>query len=92
MKYIDDTVVMKRMKSRLSFNKIWKGIFLAATLFALLILVVLIVRVVGQGAGYLNFDFLNNFASRFPEKAGIKAQDQIISVNGENVEGKDLEL
>ncbi|MGE7665748.1 phosphate ABC transporter permease PstA [Ureibacillus composti] len=73
MKYIDETVVMKRMKSRLKFNKLWKSLFLIATLFALLCLVVLLVRIVSQGAGYLNVDFLTNFASRFPEKAGIKA-------------------
>ncbi|MDM5334508.1 phosphate ABC transporter permease PstA [Ureibacillus composti] len=73
MKYIDETVVMKRMKSRLKFNKLWKSLFLIATLFALLCLVVLLVRIVSQGAGYLNVDFVTNFASRFPEKAGIKA-------------------
>jgi phosphate transport system permease protein len=72
-KYIDDTVIMKRMKSRLRLNKLWKSIFLLATSFALLALVVLIVRIILQGAGYLNWDFLNNFASRFPDKAGVKA-------------------
>ena len=73
MKYIDDTVVMKRMKSRLTYNKVWKTIFLLATLLALLTLVVLLVRIVSQGSGYLNMDFFNNFGSRFPEKAGVKA-------------------
>ncbi|NLY80742.1 MAG: phosphate ABC transporter, permease protein PstA, partial [Lysinibacillus sp.] len=33
-KYIDETVVMKRMKSRLLINKIWKSLFLIATSFA----------------------------------------------------------
>ena len=70
---MNDTVVMKRMKSRLTYNKIWKTIFLLATLLALLTLVVLLVRIVSQGTGYLNMDFFNNFGSRFPEKAGIKA-------------------
>ncbi|QCR32867.1 phosphate ABC transporter permease PstA [Lysinibacillus sp. SGAir0095] len=73
MKYINDTVVMKRMKSRLTYNKIWKTIFLIATLLALLTLVILLVRIVTQGTGYLNLDFFNNFGSRFPEKAGVKA-------------------
>ncbi|MBB5148828.1 MULTISPECIES: phosphate ABC transporter permease PstA [Ureibacillus] len=72
-KYIDDTVVMKRMQSRLRKNKIWKMIFFLATSFALLTLVVLIVRIICQGAGYINWDFFNNFGSRFPEKAGVKA-------------------
>lgn len=73
MKYINDTAVMKRMKSRLKLNNIWKTIFLLATLLALLTLVVLLVRIVSQGMGYLNLNFLNNFGSRFPDKAGIKA-------------------
>ena len=73
MKYMNDALVMKRMGSRLKSNKIWKAIFLLATSFALLSLVVLLFRISSQGLGYLNFDFLTNFASRIPEKAGIKA-------------------
>lgn len=73
MKYIDDTNVMKRMKLRLNLNKLWKTIFFLATGLALLALVVLIVRIVTQGYAYFDLDFFTNFASRFPEKAGIKA-------------------
>ena len=73
MKYMNDALVMKRMGSRLKSNKIWKVIFLIATSFALLSLVVLLFRIFSQGLGYLNVDFLTNFASRIPEKAGIKA-------------------
>lgn len=73
MRYIDDTVVMKRMKSRLKLNKLWKMIFLIATSLALLTLIILLVRIVSQGYGYLDLDFLNNYGSRFAEKSGIKA-------------------
>lgn len=73
MKYIDDTLVMKRMSKRLLYNKIWKFLFFLATTFALITLAVLLYRIVTQGAGYLTADFLTNFASRFPAKAGIKA-------------------
>ena len=73
MKYMNDTLVMKRMGSRLKFNKVWKLVFLIATSFALLSLVVLLFRIFSQGLGYLNIDFLTNFASRIPENAGIKA-------------------
>ena len=73
MKYLNDALVMKRMGSRLKSNKIWKGIFITATGFALLSLAVLLFRIFSQGLGYLNLDFLTNFASRIPEKAGIKA-------------------
>ncbi|MGN7115095.1 phosphate ABC transporter permease PstA [Lysinibacillus odysseyi] len=64
---------MKRMGSRLTFNKVWKAVFLLATSFALLSLIVLLFRIFSQGIGYLNIDFLTNFASRIPAKAGIKA-------------------
>ena len=73
MKYMNDALVMKRMGSRLKSNKIWKAIFLLATSFALLSLVVLLFRIFSQGLGHLNLDFLTNFASRIPENAGIKA-------------------
>ena len=73
MKYMNDALVMKRMGSRLKSNKIWKAIFIIATSFALLSLAVLLFRIFSQGLGYLNFDFLTNFASRIPENAGIKA-------------------
>ncbi|MEO4052373.1 phosphate ABC transporter permease PstA [Solibacillus sp. CAU 1738] len=73
MKYLNNTIVMKRMNRRLKMNTVWKTIFIFATSFALLTLVILLARVFSQGLGYLNFDFLTNFASRLPEKAGIKA-------------------
>ncbi|MFF5995363.1 phosphate ABC transporter permease PstA [Lysinibacillus sp. KU-BSD001] len=73
MKYIDNTAVMKRMGKRLTLNKVWKALFIVATSFALISLAVLLFRIFSQGIGYLNVDFLTNFASRIPEKAGIKA-------------------
>ncbi|KOS61881.1 phosphate ABC transporter permease PstA [Lysinibacillus agricola] len=73
MRYIDDTVVMKRMTKRIIFNKVWKSLFFLATTFALVTLAILLYRIVTQGADYLTIDFLTNFASRFADKAGIKA-------------------
>src|SRR5690606_19363869 len=73
MRYIEQQTVVKRMNGRLIANRIFKYIFLAATLIALLALVILLYRIVTQGAGHLSIEFLTNFASRFPEKAGIKA-------------------
>ncbi|MGE8005491.1 phosphate ABC transporter permease PstA [Lysinibacillus sp. NPDC093216] len=73
MRYIDDTVVMKRMTKRITFNKVWKFFFFLATTFALVTLTILLYRIVTQGVGYLSIDFLTNFASRFADKAGIKA-------------------
>ncbi|MEG0470929.1 MAG: phosphate ABC transporter permease PstA [Solibacillus sp.] len=73
MRYLQQENVMKRMNKRLVWNRVWKGVFIAATSFALLALAILLYRILSQGMGYLNFDFLTNFASRIPENAGIKA-------------------
>ena len=73
MNYIEHTSVLKRMKKRLVWNKIWKSVFFIAVLIALLSLVILLARIVTQGVGYLTLDFLTNFASRIPGNAGIKA-------------------
>ncbi|WP_203333026.1 phosphate ABC transporter permease PstA [Planococcus beigongshangi] len=73
MRYIEQQQVVKRMNGRKIINSIFKGIFMLATLLALLALVILLYRIITQGAGHLSLDFLTNFASRFPEQAGIKA-------------------
>ncbi|MEK4759494.1 phosphate ABC transporter permease PstA [Viridibacillus sp. FSL E2-0187] len=73
MKYVDHTQVVKRMNGRLVVNKLLRTVFLLATLFALATLGILVYRMFDQGWGYLSVDFISNFASRFPEKAGIKA-------------------
>jgi len=73
MRYIDHRTVIKRMSNRMLLNKVFKVIFFAATLFALLALGVLFYRIVTQGIGYLSPEFFMNFGSRFPEKAGINA-------------------
>ncbi|OES44361.1 phosphate ABC transporter permease PstA [Domibacillus iocasae] len=62
-----------RIDGRLMKNKVIKGIFLTATAFTSIILIVLLYRIISQGAPYLSWDFFQNFASRRPEQAGIKA-------------------
>ncbi|MBZ5201329.1 phosphate ABC transporter permease PstA [Planomicrobium chinense] len=73
MKYIDQELVVKRMNGRNIVNTLFKGLFLLATLVSLLFLAILLYRIGTQGISHLSWDFLANFASRFPEKAGIKA-------------------
>ncbi|MEG0260214.1 MAG: phosphate ABC transporter permease PstA [Lysinibacillus sp.] len=65
--------MMKRMGARIVWNKLWKSLFFLATIFALITLGILLYRIVSQGGSYISFDFLTNFASRFADKAGIKA-------------------
>ncbi|WP_318508404.1 phosphate ABC transporter permease PstA [Bacillus sp. T3] len=71
MKYFDVAQVKKRMGSRLFTNNLAKSLFLLATLFGLIILVILIYRVIVQSAGWIDLDFLTNKLSTDPEKAGI---------------------
>lgn len=73
MRLVDTQQTVKRISGRLIVNSVFKWIFFSAVLLALLALAVLVVRIVTQGAGYLSLDFFTNFASRFPDRAGIKA-------------------
>ncbi|MBT2643780.1 phosphate ABC transporter permease PstA [Bacillus sp. ISL-41] len=71
MKYVDTNQVQKKMGSRLMANNLAKGLFLLATLFGLIVLVVLIYRVLKDGLPWINVDFLMNRLSTDPERAGI---------------------
>ncbi|TYR82403.1 phosphate ABC transporter permease PstA [Priestia megaterium] len=71
--YVDRTQVQKRMHGRLLKNTIFRLIFFCATIFGLAVLAMLLYRVLTQGLGWLDADFLQNFASRRPEQAGVKA-------------------
>jgi len=73
MNLINKNSVIQRMNSRLRKNNIFKVLFFAATIFCMLILGILIYRVFSQGLSHLNIDFFQNYASRRPENAGIKA-------------------
>jgi len=70
---IDHSEVIQHMNGRLVKNNIFKLLFFFATVFGLIILVVLLYRIFTQAIGWLNIDFLQNFPSRIPERAGIKA-------------------
>ncbi len=72
-KLVDKEIVAKKMPSRIIRNQVFKGLFFLSTLFGLLVLGVLFYRIITQGIGYLDLDFFQNFASRRPENAGIKA-------------------
>jgi phosphate transport system permease protein len=73
MNLINHDSVVKRMKSRLSKNSFSKWIFFALTMFVLLILGVLLYRILSQGLGYLDLQFLQSLPSRKPENAGVYA-------------------
>ena len=61
----------RRTNFRLLLNNVSKYVFLLATLFGLFVLSILIYRVVSDGIGWINFDFLTGKLSTQPERAGI---------------------
>lgn len=71
MKYVEEAVVKKRMKARIRNNSILKYIFLLSTLFGLMVLAVLLIRVFSQGIAWLNWDFITARLSTDPDRAGI---------------------
>ncbi|API91977.1 phosphate ABC transporter, permease protein PstA [Virgibacillus pantothenticus] len=71
MKYVDTNQVQKNMNGRLLKNNILKSVFFLATIFGLIVLAVLIIRVIIQGASWINMDFLTNKLSTSPDRAGI---------------------
>lgn len=61
----------KRIERRILTNKIAKYVFMSSTLFALVVLMILLYRIGVQSVGWLNLGFLTRNLSIFPEKAGI---------------------
>ncbi|MGC5325316.1 phosphate ABC transporter permease PstA [Brevibacillus sp. SYSU BS000544] len=60
-----------RLLKRKLFDKLSRFVFLAATLFGVVALGVLLYQILSQGVGWLDWQFLSSFASRNPEKAGV---------------------
>jgi phosphate transport system permease protein len=65
---MDPKLDYRRRRARL-FSQICAGL----TWLAVVLLGILIVHVTRQGLGWVDWQFLSDFPSRFPEKAGIKS-------------------
>lgn len=65
--------VSPRDRRRKLLGLLFAGIACSATFVGVVALGVLLVDVVRDGIGYLDSSFLTSFASRIPERAGIKA-------------------
>ncbi|KAB3540976.1 phosphate ABC transporter permease PstA [Alkaliphilus pronyensis] len=63
--------IKKNLTRRIMIDKIATMIFFGSTLFALLVLGILIYRIFTQSIGWLDLQFLTSTLSIFPEKAGI---------------------
>jgi phosphate transport system permease protein len=70
---MDATNELKHIMKRKRKNALFHGLFLASTLVGVVALLLLLFDVLSKGIGWLDWDFLNNFSSRFPEKSGIKS-------------------
>ncbi|SHH70644.1 phosphate ABC transporter membrane protein 2, PhoT family (TC 3.A.1.7.1) [Caloranaerobacter azorensis DSM 13643] len=64
---------MTNLQKRKLQDKIFHILVLSATLFGLVVLVILLKEILNDGLKWINIDFFRNFASRFPRKSGIKA-------------------
>ncbi len=64
---------MASLKARKRADKVFMLISAAATLVGIFFLVVLLADVLRDGLGWLDWQFLTSFPSRFPEQAGIKS-------------------
>ncbi|MBU5266593.1 phosphate ABC transporter permease PstA [Virgibacillus proomii] len=71
MKHVNREQVQQKMNGRILKNNILKTIFFLSTLFGLVVLAILIIRVIMQGVSWINMDFLTNRLSTSPEQAGI---------------------
>ncbi len=59
----------KRHRQATAFRRLCQ----ATAWIAVLLLLILLVQIIRQGSGWVDWQFIGNFQSRFPEKAGIKA-------------------
>ncbi len=71
MKYMDINQVQKKMNTRIIKNNILKYIFFIATTFGLIVLAVLLLRVITQGIGFIDINFLTSKLSTDANRAGI---------------------
>ncbi|SFL81990.1 phosphate ABC transporter membrane protein 2, PhoT family (TC 3.A.1.7.1) [Gracilibacillus orientalis] len=60
-----------KMNARLRKNSIWKSIFFLSTLFGLVVLAILIIRVLIQGLEWIDLEFITSRLSTQADKAGI---------------------
>ncbi|MDK2824315.1 MAG: phosphate transport system permease protein [Clostridia bacterium] len=64
---------INNIKRRNITNTVFHGLLFLSTLIGIMFLIVLIAQILIKGLGWLDWDFITNFPSRFPKKAGIKS-------------------
>ncbi|CDO04588.1 Phosphate transport system permease protein PstA [Oceanobacillus picturae] len=71
MKYINQEQVQSKMNRRLIKNNIFKKLFALATMFGIVVLAILIIRVLTQGLAWIDMDFITGKLSTSADRAGI---------------------
>ncbi|GAQ17019.1 phosphate transport system permease protein PstA [Oceanobacillus picturae] len=71
MKYINQEQVQSKMNRRLVKNNIFKTLFALATMFGIVVLAILIIRVLTQGLAWIDMDFITGKLSTSADRAGI---------------------
>lgn len=66
-----ESYARSRMRRRLGLNSTMKYLFMLSTVFAVLVLVVLLYQIVSGSIGWLDWQFLTSKLSIRPERAGI---------------------
>lgn len=61
----------RQLRARKRREQVFKVFGILATLFSLSMLFLLLLHILKQGWGWLDWQFISSFPSRFPEKAGI---------------------
>lgn len=65
------SVFHRRLRARHLWGNTFSILFLAATMTGILVLTVLLVDVLRQGVGWLDWQFISSYPSRKPEEAGV---------------------
>src|SRR5690625_7121253 len=68
---IDKTIIRKRINFRKLLNDVARSLFFIAVSLGLVILLILIVRIISQGIGWLNIGFLTGKLSTQVNQTGI---------------------
>ncbi|QDT32912.1 PstA family ABC transporter permease [Thalassoglobus polymorphus] len=68
-----DNVHESNLAARHRLGRMFRIVCMLSTWFGVVVLSVLLIGVLWQGAGWLNWNFLHSFDSRHPEQAGILA-------------------
>ncbi|UJL46259.1 phosphate ABC transporter permease PstA [Virgibacillus sp. NKC19-16] len=71
MEHLDTNQFENRMNARVRKNKIAKGVFFLATISGLIVLAILLIRVISQSIGWIDWNFLTGRLSTDAEQAGI---------------------